>query len=197
MRGYFGIYWTFPVRWVGLTHFESVEQAARISRTIRYQREVIRREVTARKGALAAEAAFMEQAPDRGTLEVAEEIARAVRKHPELTPVLVDFAQVLGWRRHSDLKHRMEEVGALFLPPDPTMVDGHEFDPAQHFRDWAERWAAHANSKDDHRAAILACLHTAALGGTRQHAEHLNANGLQTHTGKPWTPDNLRKFLKG
>lgn len=196
MRGYFGIYWTFPVRWVGLTRFDNIEQAARTSRTIRYQREVIRREVTARKGALAAEAAFMEQAPDRGTPEVAEEVARAVRKRPELTPVLVDFAQVLGWRLHYDLKHRMEEVGALFLPPGPTMIDGHEFDPTLHFRDWAERWAVHANSKDDHRAAILACLESSAALTISQSAAKLNANNFHTHTGKPWTTDNLRKFLK-
>ena len=195
MNAYFGIYWTFPVRWVGFTHFESVDQAARISRTIRYQRDVIRREVAARKGDLAAEAAFMEHAPDRGTPELADEVARAIRKKPGLTPVLVDFAAVLGWRRHGDLMRRMTEADALFLPPDPVMIDGQEFDPARHFRDWAERWAAHSDGKADHRAAILACVQAAPDMKPSALAENLNATGLRTHTGKLWTPVNLRKFL--
>jgi len=193
MKGYFGVYWTFPVPWVGLTGFHDVEHAARISRTIRYQREVIRRFATFERGTVEAEAAFMEQAPDRGTPEVAAEIAQTVNKRPDLTPVLVDFAEVLGWRRHYELKKRMEAARAVFLLPEELMMDGQSFDPKQHFRDWAERWSTHAATKDDHRATILAAVKDASP----PLAAHLNQLGLRTHTGKEWTSDNLRKFLKG
>ena len=107
MKDYFGVYWTHPVRWVGLTRFEDVFHAATISRTIRYQRAQILRHAALQKRTVLAEAAFLENAADRDTLEVAEEIAATVRKRPDLTPVLVDFSDPSGWRRHHELRERM------------------------------------------------------------------------------------------
>ncbi len=192
MKDCFGIYWTYPVRWIDLTRFEGVEHAATVSRTIRYQREQIRRHAASRKRAVGVEAAFLENAPDRGTVEVAEEIAAAVRKRPELTPVLVDFADPSGWRRHPELRSRMVAAGAEFLPAGPVFLDGRLFDPALHFRNWAGRWSEHASSKEEHRETILAALRNAPPTGR---ATWLNDIGLLTHTGKEWTADNLRKFL--
>ncbi|WP_313136523.1 hypothetical protein [Paracoccus jeotgali] len=194
MQGYFGIYWTYPVPWLGFTRFEGVDHAARISRTIRYQRDIIRREVAALHGVLAAEAAFIENAPDRGTPEVAAEIAQAAKARPELVPMLVDFGQVLGWRRHPDLMRLMDDAGAHFAAPDPTFLDGVRFDPAAHFRDWATRWQDHAQRKDSHRQDVLAALAAAPDGGNAALAAYLNGQGLRTHTGKAWSADNLRKF---
>lgn len=194
MKNYFGIYWTYPVRWVGLTRFEGVEHAATVSRTIRYQRAQILRHAASQKRAVLAEAAFLENAADRGTIEVAEEIAAAVRKRPDLTPILIDFAEPSGWRRHHELRERMISAGAEFLPAEPAFLDGQQFDPIQHFRSWAERWADHAGAKEEHRETILAALKGVPPTGR---ATYLNSLGLLTHTGKEWTTDNLRKFLKG
>lgn len=194
VKDYFGIYWTYPVRWVGLTRFDGVEHAAAVSRTIRYQREQILRHAASRTRTVRNEAAFLENAADRGTIEVAEEIAAAVRNRPDLTPVLIDFAEPSGWRRHHELRERMISAGAEFLPAEPAFLDGQQFDPIQHFRSWAERWADHAGAKEEHRETILAALKGAPPTGR---ATYLNSLGLLTHTGKEWTTDNLRKFLKG
>lgn len=193
VKDYFGIYWTYPVRWVGLTRFEDVFHAATVSRTIRYQRAQILRHAASQKRAVLAEAAFLEAAADRGTIEVAEEIAATVRKRSDLTPVLIDFSDPSGWRRHHELRERMISAGAEFLPAEPTFLDGRQFDPIEHFRSWAERWSDHAGSKEEHRETILAALKSAPPTGR---AAYLNDLGLLTHTGKEWTTDNLRKFLK-
>lgn len=194
VKGYYGIYWTHPVRWVGLTRFDGVEHAASVSRTIRYQRAQVHHHAALQKFAVLAEEAFLETAADRGTIEVAEEIAAAVRKRPDLTPVLVDFAEPSGWRRHHELRSRMVSAGAEFLPAEPVFLDGLQFDPVEHFRNWAERWSEHAGSKEEHRETIRAALRNAPPAGG---AAYLNGLGLLTHTGKEWTADNLRKFLEG
>lgn len=194
MKDYFGIYWTYPVRWVGLTRFEDVFHAASVSRTIRYQRAQILRHAASQKRAVRAEAAFLENAPDRGTVEVADEIAATVRKRPDLTPILIDFSDPSGWRRHHELRERMVSAGAEFLPAEPAFVDGQQFDPVEHFRGWAEQWSEHAGSKEEHRETILAALKDVPPTGR---VAYLNDLGLLTHTGKEWTGDNLRKFLKG
>lgn len=194
MKDYFGIYWTYPVRWVGLTRFEDVFHATTVSRTIRYQRAQILRHAASQKRAVLAEAAFLEAAADRGTIEVAEEIAATVRRRPDLTPVLIDFSDPSGWRRHHELRERMISASAEFLPAEPAFLDGRRFDPIQHFRSWAERWSDHARSRVEHRETILAALRDAPPTGR---AAWLNDLGLLTHTGKEWTADNLRKFVKG
>ena len=88
----------------------------------------------------------------------------------------------------------MISAGAEFLPAETAFLDGQQFDPIQHFRNWTERWSEHAGSKEKHRETILAALKDAPSTG---HAAYLNGLGLLTHTGKGWTTDNLRKFLKG
>ena len=193
MKDYFGIYWTYPVRWVGLTRFDGVEHATTVSRTIRYQREQIRRHAALQKRTVRTEAAFLENAADRGTPEVADEIAATVRKRPDLTPILIDFSDPSGWRRHQELRERMVLAGAEFLPAEPAFLDGRQFDPIQHFRNWAERWSDHAGSKEGHCETILAALKDVPQTGR---VAYLNDLGLLTHTGKGWTEDNLRKFLK-
>ena len=168
--------------------------AAAISRTIRYQRAQILRHAASQKRAIQAEAAFLENAADRGTVEVADEIAATVRKRPDLTPILIDFSDPSGWRRHHELRERMVSAGAEFLPAEPAFVDGQQFDPVEHFRRWAEQWSDHAGSKEEHRETIMAALKDVPPTGR---VAYLNDLDLLTHTGKEWTADNLRKFAKG
>ena len=88
----------------------------------------------------------------------------------------------------------MISAGAEFLPAEPAFLDGRQFDPIEHFRNWAERWSDHAGSKEEHRETVLTALRNAPPAAR---AGYLNSLGLLTHTGKEWTTDNLRKFLKG
>ncbi|MDH2328831.1 hypothetical protein QCN27_18435 [Cereibacter sp. SYSU M97828] len=194
MKDYFGVYWTYPVRWVGFTHFNDVEHAAKISRTIRYQREAIRRRVAELKGRLIAEQAFMENAPDRGTAEVASEMAAAARAARAI-PILVDFG-AQNWRRHWSLRERMEALGAEWIPAQPTFIDGQSFDPAAHFRDWSSKISERIENKGVHRAQVMEAVAGAQGLSSTSLAAHLNALGLLTYTHKPWTADNVRKFIK-
>ena len=83
------------------------------------------------------------------------------------------------------------------------MVPGEPaFDPIKHFRKWEEVQRAFIESREDREKeaeqAILDLID--AHGGEvprRQLADELNARNIRTPTGKTWTSENLRKFLKG
>ena len=68
-RLYAGVYWTLPVNWADFRDLpvEDIDAAAAASKTIRYQRECVRRYVRDEGGELAAEIAFMETRTDRAT----------------------------------------------------------------------------------------------------------------------------------
>ncbi|MTH60047.1 hypothetical protein [Paracoccus litorisediminis] len=190
---YFAIYWTFPAPWAGFASLgDDVDEAARKSRTISYQRDQIRRHARKVKRTIVVERAFLERAPDRGSVEVADEIAAAVAKRPELKPIMVDFGDTLSWRPHHILISRMRTLGADLLPADEdSIIDGARFHPAAHFQEWNRQYEAHIAAKPEHRARILQAVQEDGAD-----AEALNGVGLRTHTGKLWTRDNLRKFLK-
>ena len=73
------------------------------------------------------------------------------------------------------------------------------FDPVAHFRTWREVEGAHAAGKAERKLELAHAI----AGQQEEHlslkelAQALNADGLTTPTGKPWTAENLRKFLKG
>ena len=66
------------------------------------------------------------------------------------------------------------------------------------FRRWREIERAHAETKPQRKAALADAIDRLAS----EHATHaalaeaLNADRLFTPNGKPWTADNLRKFIK-
>ena len=188
---YFGIYWTFPLPWKGFLHLpEDAAAAAGASRTIRYQREVIHRHARQTGQPVEAERAFLESAPDRGSSEMVAEIVAALGKRPDLTPVMVDFSHASNWRPHYQLISAMQELHADLIPAEDLLQDGFSFRPVEHFRSWSRATRDHAAAKSEHRATILAAVASGA------DAEALNGMGLFTHTGRCWTRDNLRKFLK-
>ena len=195
-RACIGIYWTRPVPWAGFTVLSpDVEIAARQSRTIRYQREAVRRYVKAVGGVLAYEVALLELAPDRATPESAAELAGVVaRAPPEAIFVSVEFSESRGWRPHPFLRDGLPEGRTLALPPEPMLIDGQLFDPIRHFQGWRALEKAHSAGKAAHRAAILAALEGLPEGWPAR-AATLNAAGCRTQGGKGWTADNLRKFV--
>jgi hypothetical protein len=203
MARYIGFYWTLPVPFVGFDRLsKDVDEAAAQSLSVRYQRERVRRWVQAQKGALVAERAFLELAPDRSTAAVAGDLdaAVALARAEDATLVLVDFAESFGWRSHPALWRGLREAGAPHVPitPDPVPLDGRLFDPVAHFRAWRQTWDAFRASKPERRAAIAKAIGALAVEEATyaEIARALDADGIRTIDGKTWTKESVRKFMK-
>lgn len=198
-----GFYWTFPVVWAGFTSLShDPEEAARQSRTIRYQREAVRREIDERRGTRIAEIVFLERSPDRGTEHVEGRIRKAldICRDRRATLLWVNFAEAQSWRRHPRLYEIIHESGVRQEPltPEPLIVDGEPFDPVRHFQDW-RRLDSEARAA---RSEIVPAALAAAMdripegwGRNRKIAEFLNDLGVPTRTGRPWTDDIVRKEI--
>ena len=204
MNRYVGLYWTLPVPWAGFTSLpKDPEAAAKASRTIAYQRERIRRWIKEEGGQLAHEEVFLELASDRGSEHILPTVDRLLTRcrAEKAKLVLVEFWDAYGWRRHGPLAQRLEEDEGLciLLDPVPLTSDTGHLDPVQHFRAWREVEWAHAAAKAERKAELAEAIaeRQEAHLSMRKLSQALNADGLVTHTGKPWTADNLRKFLKG
>lgn len=203
MERFFGFYWTLPVPWAGFTELpKDVDAAADRSRTIRYQRDMVRRWVDDVPGVLVAEEVFLELSPDRGSEQILPTIERLLSRcrRDDAQLVLVDFSEAFGWRRHEPLWTRLSSEGerVQWLMPDEAWLDGKRFDPIEHFRTWRKIEQAHVLSKPERRTDIARAIETreAANPTHAALAEALNADGIRTSTGRRWTADNLRKFLK-
>lgn len=196
---YFAFYWTFPVPWAGFTDLpRDPDEAAKQSRTIRYQAARVRRWVAEEKGHLLGEQVFVELQPDRGTdlvLPVIDAlIAKAQARNAGL--VLVDFAQVMGWRRHGPLWHRLGRFpGTVTLYPTPLYLDSETLDPIRHFRIWRDTDRDYARNKDGRKAALLDAIASLRAQGLTYAAiaAELAATGAKTPNGKAWTAENVRK----
>lgn len=197
-----GFYWTLPVPWVGFTEVpEDVDEAAARSLTIRYQRDLTRRYAKEHGMDLVHEASFVEMAPDRGTEQLPKTMRKveAICRSRGATLLLVDFAQVQGWRSHAKLRDwsRKTRIEVCPIYPDPIMIEGKTFDPHSHFTEWRQRQQSWIESKAARAAERLSeanRLRAQGLSYTAVAAQ-LNVSGLTNLTGKPWTGDNLRKFL--
>ncbi len=203
MQRFIGFYWTLPVPWAGFTDLpKDVDAAAEASKTIRYQRDLVRRWVADEAGTLVAEEVFLELAPDRGSEQILPTINRLLARcrAEGARLMLVDFAEAFRWRRHGPLWDRLAKEDGLvqLLYPDGIRIGDEPFDPMEHFRAWREIEAAHAQAKPERRAEIA----RAAEALTAVHPTHaalakaLNDDGIRTPTGRRWTAENLRKFLK-
>jgi hypothetical protein len=199
---YVGFYWTLPVLWAGFkTLPENPVEAARASKTIRYQQERARRFIDLNGGEIIAEFVFIETAPDRGTEFIRPELQKAIRfsRDNGATLLYVDFHDDSGWRNHSYLANELagyENVEPLDLQSFP--IDGKFFCPIKHFRQW--RALDKTEPAKRHRAA-LAGLRAAALkyaGVHRRHkaiSDYLNAENIPPTRAPKWTRDNVKKHL--
>ncbi len=179
------------------------------SKTIRYQRERVRRHVEAEGGELVGEAVWLELAPDRGSRHVAAALAKAVDlcRATGARLLYIDFAERHGWRPHRQLKTHLDGLaGAPLhrpLDPDPVVIDGRRFDPVRHFRRRRDEMAERGTPAE-RRQEVLGKIFTFAAGlppavPPGDHAalaEALNGAGIRTTTGRRWTPANLRAFLQ-
>lgn len=198
---YFAFYWTLPVPWAGFDRLpKDVDAAAEASRTIRYCRDMVRMHVTKHGGQLVpgGEVAAIELAPDRGSPELAAEFAtlleRASRRGARVA--IVDFSGHRGWRGHQYLAQLYDHPACEVIPAAPEDVHLAGFNPYDHFEAWRGRTKARIADKPDHRSRIMAALAGIDGASFAIRAAALNALGLRTHTGKSWTADNLRKYVK-
>lgn len=200
---YIGFYWTLPVPWAGHQDLpQDVEAAAAKSQTIRYQRACVRQWVKHNKGHLIDERAFMELAPDRGTEHIVPAVEEALKRCRETGAQLlvVDMAASYGWRGHPFLNRVLHDNAAVCqrIYPDAILMDGKSFDPVAHFRTWRAAQKEFIGSKDERIARARAAAEALSPGCPTYSdlAEALNQEGHVTATGKPWTAENLGKFLK-
>ena len=201
MRKAIGFYWTLPVPWAGFTTLpEEIDAAAGASRTIRYQRDLIRRHAGQTALALVAEKVFLEIAPDRTSRHVLDALKPlgALCRAEDAVLLHVDFAQVQGWRSMAPLLDWAEAAGVALetVYPDEIVMDGKIFDPHRHFADWRARqrdWTEGKPARIAHARARIAAL--AAQGQTNPSiARALNAEQVPTATGRSWTGETVRKL---
>lgn len=204
-----GFYWTLPVPRFGFTHLPAdVDEAAKVSRTIRYQRDAVRYFAERkRNGQMAGEIVWIEHQPDRGGHYVSDSLDRAIAlcRSSAATLLYVDFGERFGWRQHGELrellKHCPVESEAVY--PDPVLIEGQWFDPVEHFREWQRtlhQLRMSNEEKKEHAGNVAGLIAPylppeTEMPDYRSGAALLNREGIRTTTGKAWTPDSLRMFL--
>ena len=203
-RLYAGVYWTLPVNWADFRDLpvEDIDAAAAASKTIRYQRECVRRYVRDEGGELAAEIAFMETRTDRATDAVRDVLRRkAPTRLGALTLLAVAFEENHHWRPNPFLKIAADELGLqlIRLSPDPITLDGELFDPARHFATWRDQ---DVRAMEQLRLAAQEGMQAArgevpdGAGRWAKIATLLNSRGVKTVRGGQWTAENVRKFVQ-
>ncbi|MDG1279965.1 MAG: hypothetical protein P8O10_01540 [Pseudorhodobacter sp.] len=198
---FFAFFWTLPVNWAGFTTLpENADAAAKVSRTIHYQVEVVRRWVNENNGSLRREVVFMDVRPDRGTDAIQSEISTLLveAQKTKADVVLVDFSEAFGWRPHGPLFEMIRDAkNCLLLPPESTLIDGKIWNPVDHFRAWREVDYAHQLAKDDIKHAAMSAVTDLKADGASYAtiASRLNDMGMKTVNGRVWTADNVRKFM--
>lgn len=203
MRNAVGFYWTLPVPWAGFTELPNdTDAAAKASRTIRYQCELIRRHAKDNGYQLVAEQVFLEIAPDRGSQYILDALRplQVICREQSASFLYVDFWSVQGWRGHEAFQEWLEQTPIKFeaVPPDEIVIDGAMFDPHRHFGEWRKEQRKWTDEKEERVAKALdeaGRLRTA--GRTHKEiAEQLNADGVRSASGKPWSEDGIRDLLK-
>jgi len=205
---YVGFYWTFPARWAGFVSISrDPAEAARQSKTIAYQREVVRRYVVVEKGELVGEVAALETSPDRGTESIIEDVAKVGRLCSEKDAILlwVDFRDC-GWRPHRHLVDQIEALRALrirsvAMPPDEIMLGGRRFEPEKHFSHWRINEIGERETRKVLVPEALRRVLSEVPEGRGRYgriASLLNSREVPTlGGGTEWRSDNVRKAVAG
>ena len=203
-KRYIGVYWTLPVNWIGFRGLpQDVDAAAAASRTIRYQRERVRRWVCEQGGTLLGEVAFMDTRTDRATDAVRDVLHRALPAYAGqgATLLAVRFDEDHLWRTNPFLYEAARELGLEVIPlsPDTLTIDGKSFNPARHFATRREEdGRAMARLRQDAHEGLQAALAEVPDGNGRWQtiAGLLNERGIRTIQGSTWTTDNVRKLTR-
>lgn len=202
MRNAVGFYWTLPVPWAGFSTLpDDIDAAAKVSRTIRYQCELIRRYARERNYQLFMEKPFLEIAPDRGSQYVLDALRplEVLCRENDAVLLHVDFSEVQNWRGHGPMsdweRHTSIEIETVY--PEEIVMDGKPFDPHHHFSTWRARQHEWSEGKEARVArALEAARHLRKEGQSHKTiAKELNDRGFRSASGKPWTEESVRKLL--
>ena len=228
-RKWVALYWTLAVPWAQHTDLpDDVDDAAKKSVTIRYQRDLVRRRMPHIGGSLIREFVFMEPdqfRPGAGVLSKLDEIEQLCLQE-RAGFLYVKFGGPARVRYHGELEARVSHgfyrKGIPFRGLDVDKADGCEPDagadygfesrsmlsmgglPAgakdiyDHFKKWRK---AHEDRRRDRDQRVSNLLETAAAlrgrGDTLvQIASQLNEQDMRSTTGRDWTAESLRKFLR-
>lgn len=195
-------YWTLPVPWAQFTSLpDDINQAILASRTIRYQHEVVHRHARNSGFQIISEKVFLELAPDRGSLHIREALQslEAIGKRNDATLLYVDFWRFQHWRAHTVFESWIKEasIACEAVPPDPIYLDGSEFDPFRHFRNWRaiqEEWTRGKSKRIT--LAKNSAVRLKQQGATYSEiAAALNSQSIRSASGKPWSGESVRKLL--
>lgn len=197
-----GFYWTLPVFWAEFRDIPSNPiEAARKSKTIRYQRTYAHQHVAACGGKLIAEYAYIDNSPDRGTEFIIPKIRQVIAKCRQHDAILlyVDFADAFYWRPQRFLNDELATYEDREpLEPLPIQMDGSTFDPIEHFR----RWRRLDRSEPEKRHILaMKALKAAAAKYAHLHRRHqltadaLNAAGVLPPRATKWTAASVGKTL--
>lgn len=151
---YIGFYWTLPVGWLGIRDLpKDAEEAAKYSKTIRYQRAFVKNWVTRQNEAerfdklrheLIAEVTYIDKRPDRPThallLDAMMTAGRDAARHGAIL-LIVEFG--LEYRQLRSIRALAAELESSKIPyelleAEPHLVDGELFIPHQHFLKWKQ-----------------------------------------------------------
>lgn len=194
-----GFYWTLPVPWAGFRQFSSgdAEAAALESYTIGVQRDSIHRWAKEHGYALVQEEVFLELSSDRGTDVMLKALQLLLEKamRDGACILVTDFGQLI-WRSHPPLtqfinRHREHFECVALSGDEERKLHDHFSSWRYRHQEWSEGKPARARQAQK-RAAEL----RAAGSSYPAVAEQLNAEGIPSLTGRPWTGENLRKLLK-
>ena len=197
-----GFYWTLPMPWAGFTKLpDRVEEAAKASKTIRYQRELIQHYARDEGYRIIHEEVFLEIEPDRGSELIQEPLKKVERLCFEHSATLlyVDFSEMQRWRSHSVLLNwsRSTNIKMECITSREILIDGQFFDPHAHFRKWREQQTKWTDGKHERfeKALSLATVLREQGFSYPKIADSLNSKKIASPSGKPWTADNVRKLL--
>ena len=196
VQDFVGVYWTRPVPWARFYGVDTdITQAARQSRTIAYQLELVSRYAKEVGGEIIEHIVLNDLHSDRASLETVEALEKRLPKIAEdVTFLWVDFSQVNGWRKHPYLAQALEGRRTQPLYPQELMMAGQIFDPISHFQTWQRKAEQHGLEKTGHAESVMAFLAMHTTKSWPRRAKALNDAGILTHGGKIWSADNLRKF---
>lgn len=205
LRKFVGFYWTLPVIRRDFRYLPyDIDEAARKSRTIRYQRELATRYVKKVQGKLIHELAFIDSSADRATERIYKGLrdARQLCDEHDAKLVYVNFSERNNWRPILGLRSILSSWGddrAVGLSPDRLLIDGANFDPITHFQDWRKldgKEMAELETAADQGLKDAFAQFPKKHGRWKKMAGWLNERKIRSYNGLDWTADNVRKAVE-
>lgn len=203
MRKAIGFYWTFPVKWLPIAKLDTgdIEAAVKGSKTIAVQREAIRRWARENAFKLIHEEAFVEAEPDRISSDTGQALDRLLEraKQADAKLLFVDLKHEVKVRNHRVLNELVDfqSQTAGCLQPVPLAWEEQQF-LAEHFADWGSKHRRWLEKREERQRRTFARASQLQEQGhsLATVAQQLNERKLRSMTGKLWTEESLRKFLK-